>query len=187
MNPVAAAAILAFVALCIPVVIWYVFARIRLANNPNLIRAGVGSVKVGLFLRLQRRRREQAGAGPSQADLLAAAIVNGLFGVPPKDDRVAEYTAQHGEEVTKGLLALAEEPEPIRGLIATALAFQSKLPATLVDASADPSQAILRAQALGITPPGNRSVVLWGFVKEAAAFLRAEHRQIRGTAQPPAP
>jgi len=187
MNPYVALGLVALLALGLPLLAWYVYVRIKLANNPNLIRAGVGSVKVALFLRLQRLHRERPGAGEKDVGLLAAAVVNALFGETPKDGRVAAYAAQNGEQVETGLRSLAAEPAPIRGLIAAALRFQSKLPASLAGSAADSSQASLRAQELGITASGGRPMVLWQFAKEAAGFLRSEHRQMPGRGEPPTP
>ena len=176
MSSTAALALLALLALALPLLFWYVYVRIKLANNPNLIAAGVGSVKLGLFLHLTRRYRGEERPAGSDPQLLAAAVVNALFGEPSKDDRLTAFLEGNAESVARGLRGLASEPEAIRGLITAAFRFRSKLAGSQQPAAADQAEASQRANELGITTPQGQTIVLWSFVREAARFLRAEHK-----------
>jgi hypothetical protein len=180
MPPLAIVALVALALLIVPVVLWYVHARTTLANNPNLIQMGMGSVKQGLFLRLQRRYAQEEQLAAEEARLRAAAVVLALYGEEPQDERVRDYVGENADAVGQELAGLAGETERVRRLVTDALHFATRLPARDEAQPERAAEAVQRAAGLGILLPGREKAPLWAFTKDAVRFLSEENRLGKG-------
>ena len=157
--------------------LWYLRARVRLANNPKLIEAGAGAVKGAVFLRIYRRCRSARGLDESEATHLAAAAVSSLYGETPQDPNAVVCLQDRPDEVEAELRELASEDEQVRCLLTDALTFRTRLPARPPYDRDAAWAALDRARDLGIAIPNRRSPALWVFARHAVQLLKEENRQ----------
>ncbi|MFP4057638.1 MAG: hypothetical protein ACLF0G_12295 [Candidatus Brocadiia bacterium] len=177
MGTLAAAALVALAILILVLGGLYLYARARLGNNPNLIRAGAGSVKGGLFLRLLRRYVAEDKLSEEQAGLRAAAVVCSLYGEEPREPKALRYAQEHPQDVDREVADLASEGPRVRRLITSALDYLAMLPVAAESQAAQ--RAVERANDLGILTPARQRLALWDFVRQAARFLNEENRALR--------
>jgi hypothetical protein len=160
--------------------LWYLRARVRMANNPKLIEAGTGAVKGGVFLRIYRRCRSARGLGEQEATHLAAAAISSLYGETPEDPNAVVCLQDRPDEVEAELRELASEDERVRCLLTDALTFRTRLPARPPYDRDAAWAALDRARELGVAIPDRRSAALWAFARQAVQFLKEENRRTQG-------
>ncbi|NQT89496.1 hypothetical protein HQ560_22190 [bacterium] len=157
--------------------LWYLRARVQLANNPKLIEAGAGAVKGAVFLRIYRHCRTARGLDETEATHLAAAAVSALYGDVPEGPHAVVCLEDRPDDVEEELRDLATQDAELRCLVTDALTYRTRLPARPPYDPDKARESLDRAQELGITIPTRRSTALWSFVRKAVQFLKDENHR----------
>jgi len=157
--------------------LWYVRARVRLANNPKLIDAGAQAVKGAAFLWIYRHCRSARGMDGTEARYLAGAAVGALYGDLPTEPDAVICLQDRPDEVEAELRELADADNEFRCLVTDALTFRTHLPARAPWNPEKARTALEHAHQLGITIPTRHSTKLWAFVRKAIQRLKDENRR----------